>query len=127
MCFGKFDFFHEGHRFFLKQSASFGDALYIIIARDKTIKKHQATFPRYDENERLQTIAKNFPTAKVLLGHHHDHYQIITEINPKIICLGYDQLANELEIQSKFPQVKIHRISSFHPEKYKSSLLKNNN
>jgi len=60
----------------------------------------------------------------VHLGGKRDRLKIVAKIQPQIIALGFDQLANEGEILRQFPQVKVVRLGALAPEKFKSSLLK---
>jgi cytidyltransferase-like protein len=124
MCFGSFDVFHKGHEYFLSTSQSYGDNLFIVVARDINIQKIKNFIPHYTETERQQEVQKAFSTASVILGDKDDFYIPLKKYQPHIICLGYDQKANIEKIKKHCPQVKIIRIAPYHPEKYKSSLLK---
>ncbi|MBT4936714.1 adenylyltransferase/cytidyltransferase family protein [Candidatus Peregrinibacteria bacterium] len=124
MCFGAFDLFHKGHKYFLKESQKHGDKLLIIVARDKSIKSIKKFNPQYLEIERKKEIEKHFPEAMVELGDERDFYMPLKNYNPDVICLGYDQRANIDEIKKHCPEVEIIRIKSHYPEQYKSSILK---
>ena len=128
MCFGSFDLFHKGHEYFLKESLKIADHLIIIVARSENIKKNKHKDPLFSENERIETLKNWIQTqsisAEVLLGDKTNFYAHIDTYQPDIICLGYDQKANEEEIHEKYPHIQVKRISSFFPEKFKSSLLK---
>ncbi|MFH1642477.1 MAG: adenylyltransferase/cytidyltransferase family protein [Nanoarchaeota archaeon] len=128
MCFGSFDLLHPGHTFYLREAKKLGDFLVVVIAKDSTIKKIKGKEPKYNERERLEHIRDLPMVDKGILGYEADPYEIIEEINPDIICLGYDQnsfsgnLASELTKRGMHP--KIYRIKPFQEDIYKSSKLK---
>jgi glycerol-3-phosphate cytidylyltransferase-like family protein len=55
-------------------------------------------------------------------------YVVVKEVNPDIICLGYDQthftdkLAAALK-EMGLGHIEVKRLLAFEPEKYKSSIL----
>lgn len=128
MVFGTFDILHKGHEYLLKEAKKYGDYLVVLIARDKTILKIKKRKPIYNEKNRLKNLKKLKSVDKVILGDIEDKYKKIEIEKPDVICLGYDQkaftknLKKELTKKNLFP--KIIRLKSFHPEKYKSSILR---
>lgn len=127
MVFGSFDYVHAGHSYFLKEAKKYG-SLVVVIARDVTIKKVKGRMPRFGEEERKKAIKDLGIADKVILGSEGDKYNVIEDEKPNIICLGYDQKAfvDNLseELKKRDVSAKIVRIGAYHPEKYKSSLLK---
>lgn len=130
MVFGSFDVMHPGHLYFLKKAKKLGDRLVVVIALDRTIERIKQQKPKYNERERLEHIRGFKLVDKAVFGYEVDPYEIIEEINPDVICLGYDQdsftdnLKEELNRRGVNP--KIVRISAYKEEKYKSSILKAN-
>jgi FAD synthetase len=128
MVFGSFDVLHPGHLYFLKKAKQFGDNLIVVIARDSTIEKIKGKKPKYNERERQEHINDLDYVDKAVLGYETDYYEIIDDINPAVICLGYDQdsftkdLDKEMEKRRMNP--KIIRIGSYKEDIYKSSKLK---
>jgi len=128
MCFGSFDILHPGHIFFLKRAKSLGDKLVVVIARDSTIKEVKGITPKYNERQRQEHIRDLKIADKVMLGYETDKYEVIEEINPDVIALGYDQdgfadnLKEEMEKRKMAP--KIVRLTSYKEEHYKSSKLR---
>jgi len=126
LAFGTFDGLHRGHEFYLEQASKFGD-LYVVVARDETVKKVKNKAPKYDEEKRLEKVSELKYVKKAVLGKSGNKYDIIGEIKPDIICLGYDQTffvdKLESELKSRGIEAKIVRIKSYKPDKYKSSLL----
>lgn len=120
---GTFDMFHPGHQFFLDQAKMLGDELFVIIARDDSVKKIKGFFPEHSEVQRKTSVKNFLGDDTVFLGDHHDFLKIPKQIQPDIIALGYDQMIPKL-LRESFPHVSIVRIPSFSPEQYKSSLLR---
>lgn len=123
MVFGTFDGLHKGHQNFLQQAQTLAEQIIIIIARDQNVENIKGKKTLLTEAQRLQAVQNTFPSAKVELGHSSNFYQKIEEHLPQIIALGYDQKANLKELQTLFPQIRIIRLKSYQPQKYKSSLL----
>lgn len=69
-------------------------------------------------------MTEEVPKASVRLGHEHDIYAPIREVNPDILAFGYDQYVPEDEIRLRFPDIHIVRVGSHAPDKFKSSLLR---
>lgn len=125
MLFGTFDGLHKGHLHFIKKASKLGEKIIIVLARDKNVLRVKNKTPLQNETERLKSVQKAFPSAKVILGDLEDYYKPIQDFSPHIITLGYDQKANLKELKEKFPNIQIVKISAFQPHKYKSSLLNN--
>ena len=91
MAFGSFDLLHPGHIYFLKRAKELGDKLVVVIAKDSTIEEVKGKAPKYHEKDRVEHIRDLKIADKVVIGYEADKYEIIEEINPDIIALGYDQ------------------------------------
>lgn len=129
LVFGAFDIIHPGHLDFFKQARGYGDKLIVVIARDRTILRVKKQKPQHPEKERLKKLRKLSLVDQAVLGYLQDYYRIITKINPDVICLGYDQRHSIKGLRKKLKTLnlspKIVRLKPFHPEKYKSSWLRN--
>jgi len=125
MGFGTFDGLHPGHLNYLKQLGALGNETFLVVARDKNVKKIKGRMPRLNENKRIDDLKKTKLINNVLLGDKDDFYKCIKDSNPDIIGLGYDQQANLDEIKKLFPDIRIIRLKAFEPEKHKSSILNN--
>jgi len=124
LIFGTFDGLHPGHLNFFEQAKKYGDYLIAVVARDKTVKRIKNRFPSKNEVERLRILQRCKLIDEARLGYEAHPYGIIEEINPDVICLGYDQkaftenLAKELEKMKL--ATKIYKMKPFQPEKYHS-------
>lgn len=122
LVFGTFDKLHPGHRWFLREAKKHGDRLVVVVARDHNVKKVKQRQPSQSEQERLVQIqaVPEVDEARLGLEDYSKKEQVIDEIKPAVICLGYDQAPN-----FKAPNTKIIiiRLPAFHPDIYKSSKL----
>ena len=129
MVFGTFDIFHAGHKNFLRQARKYGTYLIVVVARDKTVAQVKGHQSMNDEKLRARTIRESLLTDMVILGSLKDKYAVIKKYKPDIICLGYDQnffiagLESFLE-KAGMSGLKIKRLKAYHPQTYKSSILK---
>ncbi len=88
---GVFDIIHLGHLHFLEKSKSLGDELIVIVATDNTVRKRKHE-PIAPENMRLELVRGLKPVDQAVLGKDGaDIYEIVTELRPDIITIGYDQ------------------------------------
>jgi FAD synthetase len=129
MAFGSFDIFHKGHEYYLSKAKSLGDELTVVVSRDQNIIKMKNKEPLNNQENRLLRVYEFEAVDKAILGNKKDMFQVIVDEKPAVICLGYDQWANEDNlIKELFSRgisgIKIVRIDSFEPETYKSSKLK---
>lgn len=122
MGFGTFDGLHPGHISYLKQLKKLGEPVGVVVARDENVSRIKGKPPQNDEITRLTELQQSGLVDLAVLGHMTDFYQSITDHNPEIIGLGYDQHADVELIQKLFPDVKIVRLESFEPDIHKSSL-----
>jgi len=121
LAFGTYDLLHPGHEFFLKAASSYGDRLVVIIARDENVEKIKGRQPRQLEEERRVVIAALPYVAEARLGYKEwgKHLEVLADIKPQVVCLGYDQRATIPD-----GPWQIVRIDSFQPDRYKSSIIR---
>ena len=116
MATGTFDLLHPGHIYYLKEAKKLGDTLAVVVATDATVRrlKHEPVNP---EEIRLNLIKELKIVDKAYLGHEDDMYEIVEEIKPDIIALGFDQIHDENKIKSELKKRKINakvvRLSEF--------------
>jgi FAD synthetase len=125
VCAGTFDYLHPGHLDFLRQAKSFGDELVVIVARDETVRRIKGFLPTHPDVERKRGIeASGIPDMVVLGNTEGDIFDILTELKPEVLALGYDQRVSEEAISARFPALRVVRLAPYMPEKYKSSLFR---
>ena len=97
MATGVFDLLHTGHIHFLTEARRLGDELVVVVARDSTARrfKHE---PIMGEASRVQLLAALKPVDRAVLGHEGSIYEILDEIRPDVIALGFDQIHNEEKV-----------------------------
>ncbi|HZJ41162.1 MAG TPA: adenylyltransferase/cytidyltransferase family protein [Candidatus Saccharimonadales bacterium] len=132
MAFGTFDNLHPGHLSYLFQAGVFGDELIVVVARDENVLRGKGRLPQENEEvrrQKVETAVKGLKLkAKVILGNKIDRWQLLRELRPAFICLGYDQQVDlkaleELIAQERF-FCEVKRMAAHYPEKYKSSLFR---
>ena len=127
MCFGTFDLIHLGHLDYFKQAKKYGDYLIVVVARDKTKQKQDKEMV-FSENERLELIKNLKIVDEVVLGNEGNHFKIIEEKKPDIICLGYDHPIKDEELQDKLLKLrlfpKIVRANAYQTDKNKTTKIK---
>ncbi len=127
MCFGTFDIVHLGHLNYFQQAKHHGDYLIVVVARDKTKQQQQKPI-LFNEQERLTLLKQLKVIDEVVLGYPHNHYRIIQEKKPDILCLGYDHQISAKDLQHHLAQLGLHpkiiRLKPYKPKKHKSTHLK---
>ena len=68
-----------------------------MVARDRTARrfKHEPITP---EESRLQLVEALKPVDRALLGHEGNIYDILDEIRPDVVAIGFDQVHDENRI-----------------------------
>jgi FAD synthetase len=116
MATGTFDLIHLGHIFYLREAKKLGDKLAIVVATDATVRrlKHEPVNP---EDIRLKLVKELRIVDEAYLGHEDDMYEIVEEIKPDIIALGFDQIHDEDKIKSELKKrnikAKVVRLSEY--------------
>lgn len=129
LTFWSFDVLHEWHKYYLSQARKYGTNLVTIVATDKNIKKIKWNSPMYSILERVDALIETWIPGEVVAGSNTDPMQWLVEYKPHCICLWYDQRGKFVHaLPRKLKELSIDcdivRIASYHPGKYKSSLLK---
>lgn len=93
LIFGTFDGLHEGHQFVMKEASKKGDELYVAVARDVHVKALKNKNPKSNEQVRLSQVRENPHVSCALLSDEKlGSYQILDEVKPDVIALGFDQI-----------------------------------
>jgi FAD synthetase len=117
MATGVFDLLHPGHVAFLRDAKALGDELVVVVARDSTAKRFKHT-PITPEAQRLEMVAALKPVDRAVLGNEGDIYEILDDLRPDVIALGYDQVHNEEKILEEcrkrgLARTKVVRLPKF--------------
>ena len=124
LCCGTFDHFHPGHESFLSQAAALGSELFVVVARDENVKRIKGRLPDHGEEERMAAVEEAGIADVVMLGNKGaDLLQVVSEIAPDVIALGYDQRSPK-GLADAFPQCEIVTLNPHRPDIYKSSLFR---
>ena len=127
MCAGTFDIIHPGHLYYLSEAKKYGDKLIVVVARDETSKSFKGKKPFHNEKERLEAVRMLNVVDEAILGKHGNIFDIIEEIKPDVICLGYDQNVQkqqlEDELKKRGVKADVVRIGAYMQHVYKSSKL----
>ena len=116
MATGTFDLLHLGHIYYLKEAKKLGDKLAVVVATDSTVRrlKHE---PVNHEEVRLKLIKELKIVDEAYLGHEDDIYEIVKEIKPDVIALGFDQIHDEKNIKAELKKrginAKVVRLNEF--------------
>ena len=91
---GTFDIIHPGHVELLRQAWLRG-RVYVVVARDESVRRFKNRDPIVPEQQRLETVQAIRYVHQAVLGSTRDVLDPIREIKPDIILLGPDQWASE--------------------------------
>src|SRR5512137_364425 len=114
MATGVFDIIHLGHLHYLEESKRLGDELVVVVATDTTVRKRKHE-PITPEKMRCELVASLKPVDKAVLGREGgDIFEIVKDLKPDIITLGYDQPFDqqnlEKELAKRGLEVKVVRM-----------------
>jgi len=91
MATGVFDIIHLGHLHYLEESKKLGDELVVVVATDTTVRrrKHEPITP---QAMRCELVSSLKPVDRAVIGSEGgDIFEIVRELRPDIITVGYDQ------------------------------------
>ncbi len=116
MATGVFDILHLGHLHFLMEAKSLGDELVVVVATDATVRKRKHE-PITPEKMRVELVGALKPVDRALLGREGDMLDIVLQVKPDIIALGYDQRFQEKDLEKRLAEkglkLKVVRLHKF--------------
>ena len=126
---GVFDLLHLGHVKFLEEAKKAGGKnaeLVVIVARDSTVQRTKGRKPIMSENQRRALVESLKVVDEAVLGlEDFDVGDVIEQIKPDVIALGYDQLDMERQVREYVDKhclaVKTFRVGKFEPDELDSS------
>ena len=130
LVFGVFDRLHPGHIAFLKEAATQGDRVVVILAQDATVTELKNRKPVQPLEVRKRALLEQTEVevdevidGDLTLG----TYSALERVHPDVIAFGYDQheLREDLErfLEQHHIQAERATLSPYKPNIYKSSLL----
>tara|TARA_Y100000768_G_scaffold130321_1_gene96792 strand:- start:1575 stop:2072 length:498 start_codon:yes stop_codon:yes gene_type:complete len=92
MAVGIFDLLHAGHLHYVEQAKSLGEELVVVIAHDETVRK-QKHEPVTGQDLRRRMVEGLKPVDQAIIGNPPGVpiFEILKQIDPDLIALGYDQ------------------------------------
>lgn len=121
---GTFDIVHTGHVHYLREAASMGDELYVIVARRDNVT-HKAK-PILPDRQRRDLLAALSVVDQAVIGHPEDIFAPVEAIDPDVIVLGHDQHHDEGAIADELARrgidCEVRRASPLEPT-YEGELL----
>ena len=92
MVVGIFDLLHAGHLHYVEQAKSLGEELVVVIAHDETVRK-QKHEPVTGQDLRRRMVEGLKPVDQAIIGNPPGVpiFEILKQIEPDLIALGYDQ------------------------------------
>ena len=116
MAVGIFDLLHAGHLHYVEQAKSLGDELVVVSAHDETVRK-QKHEPVTGQELRRRMVEGLKPVDLAIVGNPPGIpiFEILKEVRPDIIALGYDQkhsidaIRNGLD-DAGFEKVEVTRV-----------------
>ena len=125
---GVYDILHLGQLTVLAEAKTYGDVLVVVVATDVTVETLKGRRPVFPEEDRRALVDSLKPVDAAILGYEDvgmGYEQVIDEVKPDVIALGYDQdsLARTITelVKRKKLKIEIVRLSKFDKEKYLSS------
>jgi diphthine synthase len=121
---GTFDIIHPGHLMFFENAKklSVPSELWIVVARNSSIKDFKKRNPILDENVRVTMLKALKIVDHVLLGNEGpDKIKIMEEIQPDIIVLGYDQWIDPEKLKKELDNRGLSKTQVIKLDKYGSN------
>ena len=87
---GAYDLLHTGHIKTLKEAASFGNFLLVVVAKDVTVEGRKRK-PIHSEVQRMKLLNEVKVVDLAVVGDRTDHMAIVRQTKPDIIAIGSDQ------------------------------------
>ncbi len=116
MASGVFDILHTGHVRYLSEAKRMGDELVVVVATDATVRKNKHE-PITPEKMRLELVRSLKPVDQAVLGREGDMFNVVAELKPDIIALGYDQTFDEDALQKELAKrgmdIKVVRLGRY--------------
>jgi len=88
----------------------------VVVATDATVRKEKHE-PITPEKMRLELVQALKPVDRAFLGKEGDMFEIVKEVSPDIIVLGYDQAFDEKKLEAELVKrgvkARVVRLSKY--------------
>ncbi|MEF8777239.1 MAG: adenylyltransferase/cytidyltransferase family protein [Haloarculaceae archaeon] len=130
MAQGAFDVLHPGHVHYLSESAALGDELVVVLASDERVASRKQLY--MDEESRREVVDAVEVVEEALVGNEGDIYDILDEVDPDVVTIGYDQDYDLEDLRASLAQrgygdievVRVGEYDSSSAEQLSSSRIK---
>ena len=127
---GTFDLLHLGHVKYLEEAKKAGGKsaeLIVIVAKDRTVEKRKGKKPVMPEEQRRALVESLKVVDRAILGYEaFDMSQVIDEIKPDVIAVGYDQDKIEKKVRKTVAEkgldIQVIKVQKFGKPELNSSL-----
>jgi FAD synthetase len=127
---GTFDLLHLGHVKYLEEAKKAGGKnaqLIVIVAKDSTVEKRKGEKPVMPEEQRRALVESLKVVDRAILGYKaFDMSQVIDEIKPDVIAVGYDQDKIEEKVRKTVAEkglvIQVIKVQKFGKTELNSSL-----
>jgi len=128
VVFGIFDGVHDGHRDLFRQAREYGDELVVIVGRDESSLQLKNKKPRFSEDERIRALREEKLIDDAVLGDKPlSSYNVLKNLKPQVVCIGYDQDALESDLRNWILandlQIEMYRAKPFQENAFHNSLF----
>ncbi|WP_181685862.1 adenylyltransferase/cytidyltransferase family protein [Halorhabdus salina] len=121
---GTFDLLHPGHLHYLREAATMGDRLHVIVARGENVTHKEP--PILPDAQRREMVGALDPVHEAHLGHPEDIFVPVERIDPDVLVLGYDQHHDRTDIADALAErgidCAVRRASACDPD-YEGAVL----
>lgn len=129
MVFGAFDGLHTGHLDFFRQARKHGDFLLVSVGTDKNVERIKGKMALFSQEERLDLVEACRFVDKAVMGAEENFWEHIGKFSPDVVCLGYDQWADEGEVRSELGKIglkntRVVRLKGYEVDRAKSTITK---
>jgi len=128
LIFGTFDGLHDGHKAMLEQARKFVERIIVALPSDESVLSLKGRAPKFSWLDRSTALIKSTLVDEVITGDEDiGTYHVVIRRHPDVIFIGYDQMDLKKDLEKTFDyqarSFQIVTLHSYHPERYKSSLL----
>jgi cytidyltransferase-like protein len=108
---GCFDFFHEGHRFFINVAKTKCGILVVAVNDDESVRRLKGPDrPVVHELSRVSDVRLHLDRTDSVILFDGDHLKLIDTLKPDVIIRGYDQ---DNENAGTIPIIRISQLPGF--------------